>query len=148
MFAPAGADFALGYRPGGSHWFLGLRYVSWIDTFSDPFTGNELTETTNTMGGGFVDYLFDAQSGMGWYVGLEVLRWSKSEHSLMTGETGSDEVVAPFFGGGYMWGFGEHFYADAGMFLAPGAQLSTSTSVSSEEDSGGFDIRLQVGFRF
>lgn len=148
MFAPGGADFALGYRPGGSHWFLGLRYVRWIDTFSDPFTGNELTETTNTMEGGFADYLFDAQSGLGWYVGLEVLRWSKSEHSLITGETGSDELVAPFLGGGYMWGLGEHCYVDAGMFLAPGAQLSTSTSVSSEEDSGGFDIRLQVGFRF
>jgi len=148
LFAPGGSDFALSYRPADSHWLLGLRYVGWVDTFNDPFSGNDLTETTNTMAGAFVEYLFDSRSGMGWYVGIEVLRWAKSEHSLVTGETGSDELVAPFVGGGYLWAFGEHFYADLGMFIAPGVSMTTSTSVSSEEDSGAFDPRLQVGIRF
>jgi hypothetical protein len=146
--APGGKDITLGYRPGGSHWLAGLRYVGWVDIFSDPYTGNDLTQTESTLAGAFVDYLFDRESGAGWYVGVEVLRWAKSEHSLITGETGSDEVVAPFIGGGFLWSFGEHFYSDLGLFLAPGAKVSTSTSVSSDDDSGGFDVRLQLGIRF
>lgn len=143
-----GMDLTFSYRGASSHWQYGIRYLTWVDTFSDPFTGNDLTETTNTMQGVFVDYLFDPESGAGWYVGVEALQWSKAEHSLLTLETGTDSVVAAYFGGGYLWTFGERWYWDLGMFIAPGAELSTSTSVSSEEDSGGFDIRVQFGVVF
>jgi hypothetical protein len=83
-----------------------------------------------------------------WYLGVSLLRWSRTEVSLVTGASSSDSVVAPFFGGGYTGHLGKHAYYNAGIFLSPGTELKTNTGVSSEESSGGFDIQLQMGILF
>ena len=65
------------------------------------------------------------------------------------GEVGTGSTTAPFFGGGYTGSIGRaSFYYNAGLFISPGAKVNTSTSVSSEEDSGGFDVQLQLGVAF
>ena len=147
-FAEDGLDLQLGYLPDQSHWLYGYRYIRWTTTDKDPFTGRSLTKTTDTMTGPLVNYLFRPQARFGTgYVGASLLRLSRKERSLITGEVGTDSTTALFIGGGFM-GWVNSFYYNAGIFLAPGVKLHTSTSVSSEDQSGAFDIQLQVGIRF
>lgn len=147
-FAEDGLDLQVSYRPDQSHWQYGYRYVRWTDTFEDPFTGRSLTKTTETITGPLVNYLFTPEARWTWYVGASVYRWSIKDKSLITGEIGSDSTIAPYFGGGFMGLMGKSFYYNAGILLSPTAKLSTSTSVSSEENSGGFDIQIHLGITF
>lgn len=148
LLADQGQDFQVSFRPASSHWQLGYRHVQWRDHFNDPFTGRRLTETTERRTGPFVDYLFSPQSPGSWYLGGAVFRWSKREKSLVTGEVDQVATTAPFIGGGYTHTLGPHAYFNLGLFLSPGTRLSTRTSVSSEDDSGAFDIQIQLGARF
>jgi hypothetical protein len=148
LVADQGQDFQISFRPASSHWQFGYRYVQWRDHFNDPFTGRRLTETTEARTGPLVDYLFRPESPGTWYLGGAVYRWSKREESLMTGEVSRAATTAPFIGGGYTRTLGRHAYFNLGLYLSPGAKLSTRTSVSSEDDSGAFDIQLQIGVRF
>lgn len=144
-----GADLQLSYRPEQSHFAWGYRYLRWTDTFEDPFTGRKLTKTTTTMAGPAATYLFSPEAPRSWYLGVSVLRWSKAERSLVTGEIGTGSTTAPFFGGGYSGSIGTSpFHYNLGLFVSPGAKVNTSTSVSSEEDSGAFDVQLQLGIAF
>lgn len=147
-FADQGLDLQVDVRPRQSRWQAGIKVVRWTDTFKDPFTGRSLTKTAESKVGPFVNYLFHPESRFTWYLGGSVLRWSKRETSLITGEVGRADTTAPFFGGGFTGPMGRHFYYNLGIFLGPGARLSTQTSVSSEQDSGGFDIQIQVGVKF
>lgn len=149
MLATNGAEFQVGYRPGGdSHWVYAIQYTRWAEDFDDPFTGNPITRTTHKRIGPQVSYLFHPERRHHWYVGVSVLQWSKAEHSLVTGETGTDKKTSPYFGGGYTGTLGKWFYYNAGVFLSPGVHMKTETSVSSEEDSGAIDGQLQIGLRF
>ena len=144
----AGVDLWAGYLWKDSHWQVGYRYVRWTDTFEDPFTGRDLTDTTETLHGPQVNYLFRPGRPGSWYVGASLMEWSKTETAMMNGVSDSDSVVAPFFGGGYTRRFAKHFYCNVAMFVAPGADLETDTGVSSEESSGGFDVQVQIGASF
>jgi hypothetical protein len=146
--APHGADVQMQVRKPGGKWLVGVRYAQWTDTFHDPFTGRALTETTERRSGATLDYLFQPERRFTWTVGASILRWTKAEKSLYTGEVGRAATTAPFVGGGFMGLVGSHFTYQVGMYLAPGANMHTHTSVSSEDDSGGFDIRAGFGFRF
>ncbi|WP_243324141.1 hypothetical protein [Geothrix sp. SG200] len=148
LLAERGQDFQISLRPAASPWQVGFRHVQWRDHFNDPFTGRRLTETTETRSGPLVNYLFSPQSPGSWYLGGAVFRWSKREESLMTGEVSRAATTAPFIGGGYTRVLGRHGYFNLGLYLSPGAELSTKTSVSSEDDSGAFDIQIQLGARF
>ncbi|WP_257306409.1 hypothetical protein [Geothrix campi] len=148
LVADQGQDFQISFRPASSHWQFGYRHVQWRDHFNDPFTGRRLTETTEARTGPLVDYLFRPESPGTWYLGGAVYRWSKREESLMTGEVSRAATTAPFIGGGYTRTLGRHAYFNLGLYLSPGAKISTRTSVSSEDDSGAFDIQLQIGARF
>jgi len=145
--APDGVDLLVSFSPANSRWQLGYRYVRWTDTFNDPFTGRELTETTETMQGPQVNYLFRPEQNSTWYLGVSVLRWSRTEVHLVTGASDSDSVTSPFFGGGYTGHIGKHVFYNLGMFLTA-ADLKTDTGASSDESSGGFDIQLQLGVVF
>jgi len=149
LLADQGMDFQIGFHhPALNHWRFGYRHVQWRDTFHDPYTGRALTKTTEGRTGPLVDYLFRPDSRGTWYLGGAVMRWSKREESLMTGEVSRAATTAPFIGGGYTRALGSHVYYNLGMYLSPGARLSTRTSVSSEDDSGAFDIQIQMGVRF
>jgi hypothetical protein len=146
--APNGLDLQADFRPKQSRWQAGIKYVRWTDTFKDPFTGHALTETTETKVGPLVNYLFRPEGSGSWYVGGSVLRWSKEERSNYTGEVGKASTTSPYLGGGFTGTMGRHFFYNFGMTISPGAKLNTKTSVSSEQDSGGFDFQILVGARF
>jgi hypothetical protein len=147
FFAEDGLDLQVSYLPSQSHWLYAYRYFRGTNTFNDPFTDRALTKTTDTMSGPLVNYLFRPQARGTAYVGASLLSLSRKERSLITGEVGTDSTTALFIGGGFM-GSIDWFHYNAGFFLAPGVKLRTSTSVSSEDQSGAFDIQLQVGIRF
>jgi hypothetical protein len=146
--ASGGADVEVQVRRPGGRWLLGARFAQWVDTAHDPFTGRALTKTRETRSGATLDYLFQPERRFSWTVGASVLRWTKAETSLYTGEVGRDATTALFLGGGCRGLLGRHFTYQLGLYLAPGAGVHTHTSVSSEEDSGGFDVRAGLGFRF
>ena len=147
-FAKSGVDLQVDVRPKLSHWQVGFKYVHWTDTSRDPFTDRVLTETTQTRVGPFVNYLFRPDASGSWYLGGSVLRWSKAELARFTGEVGRASTTSPYLGGGFTGTMGRHFFFNFGLTLSPGARLTTQTSVSSETDSGGFDIQIQTGMRF
>ena len=147
LLAEDGADLHLEYRPDRSRWSFGYRYARWTDTFDDPFTGTSLTRSTTTLSGPTLSYHFDV-TGSGWYLGGSILKASRTERAQLTGEEDSDSVTALFFGGGYTGSIGRSGYYDVGLYVSPGTQLTTRTSVSSEEDSGLFDARLMIGLSF
>lgn len=146
--AKDGKDVQVDFRPKQSHWQVGFTFAQWTDIAKDPFTGRRLTETTETRIGPFLNYLFRPEAWGTWYLGGSVLRCTKRELSLITGEVGRDSATGPFVGGGFTGGMGRHFYYNLGFFLGPGTRLNTKTSVSSEQDSGSFDIQAQMGVRF
>jgi hypothetical protein len=148
FLATDGVDLLVSYRPAGSSWQLGYRYVRYTDALNDPIIYAELTRTTDTMQGPQVNYLFRPEETTSWYLGISVLKWSRTEVSTVTGASDSASVTAPFFGGGWTAHLGKHAYFNIGIFLSPGAELKTDTGVSSEESSGGFDIQLQLGLVF
>jgi hypothetical protein len=98
--------------------------------------------------GATLDYLFQPERRFSWTVGASVLRWTKAETSLYTGEVGRGATTALFLGGGFRGLLGSHFTYHLGLYLAaPGVSVHTHTSVNSEDDSGGFDVRAGLGFR-
>lgn len=147
-FALGGVDVQANVRFAGSRWHYGFKHVQFESSFRDPFTDRKLTKTRESITGPTVTYIFRPERGFSWMLGGSISRWTKREESLMTGEVGRDSTTAVFIGGGFTGVLGPHFYYRLGIFLAPGAHLKTSTSVSSEEDSGGIDAVLHLGVRF
>lgn len=144
--AENGADIQASYRPDQSHWQYGYRYVSWADTFHDPYTGNAHSRTTETLTGPLVNYLFMNESRHSPYVGVSLLKWTRTETPLLVVAPSNAQSTTDFyFGGGYMGRFGSAGYYNAGMYLSPTAEMKTQTAISSSEQSGNFDIQLQVG---
>ena len=141
-----GPDLQMSYRPNQSHWQVGYRHNRWGETFEDPFTGRDLTENTTTMTGPIVCYLLNIESKKTYYLGVSLLRWSSTEKSLRTGESDTESVVAPFFGGGYTGRLGKSAYFNLGAFFSS-AELKTETSVSGTETTG-LDLQLQLGITF
>jgi hypothetical protein len=141
-----GPDFQVNYRPNNSHWQLGYRHNRWIESFEDPFSGMDLSENTTTMTGPIVCYLLNIESSKTYYLGASLLRWSSTEESLRTGESDTESVVAPFFGGGYTRRLGKSGYFNLGAFIS-GAELKTETNVSGTETTG-LDLQLQMGIVF
>jgi len=135
------------FRPDHSHWRVGYEYGRMpAHTSDDPFTGRPLTREVESLTGPFVHYQFHPEAGRGWYLGLSVLRWSRSEESLTKGDSSTRATTDPYFGGGYLVRGGKHFYFNAAFFVAPGAKNKTETSTSSTENSGNFDLQLTLGF--
>ena len=148
ILAQNGADFQFSIRPDQSHWMYGYRFIRWTDTFEDPYTGRGLTESTETKTGPLVCYLFNIENDGTFYLGASLLQWSRTEKSTVTGESDSASTTALFWGGGYTARLGSLVYYNIGIFISPGTSLSTHTSVSSEDDSGAFDIQAQLGIFF
>ncbi|HJV90298.1 MAG TPA: hypothetical protein VJ623_08350 [Holophagaceae bacterium] len=146
--ALGGADVEVTLQPAGSRWLYGFKHVQFTTHDDDPFTGRRLTETRQAMTGPTVTFVFRPGRGFSAMLGGSVLRWSKREESMVTGEVGRDATTALFVGGGITGTLGSHFYYRVGIYLAPGAHLKTQTRVSSEEDSGGIDGQVHLGFRF
>lgn len=144
--AEDGADFQINYREAQSHWQYGLRYQRWSETFHDPYTGNVHSKTTDTLIGPVVYYLFQNESRHSAYVGASLLNWTRTETPLaVAGASASGSTTDFYFGGGYMGRFGEMGYYNAGIFISPTAEMKTQIAISETEDSGHFDIQLQVG---
>ena len=146
--AQGGVDVQAEVGFGDRRWLWGFKHVRFTTTGKDPFTGRELTRTREALTGPTVTYVFRPGRGFSWMLGGSVLRWTTRVESLITGEVDRDATTAAFIGGGITGAMGDHFYYRVGLYLAPGARLQTSTSVSSDEDSGGIDAILHLGVKF
>jgi len=145
--ARRGADIQLNLRPDKSHWQYFLRYVQFEDLFVDPYSGNQHSKTWNSLFGPGINYLFQKGSRQSFYAGIALLEWTRTETPILVS---SPSMTAsrwdPYFGGGYQGRFGSSGYFNVGMFIAPTASLHTQTAISSEDQSGNFDVQLQIGF--
>jgi hypothetical protein len=147
--ADEGADISLGYRRQHSHGQYGLRYLRWNDTFHDPYTGNAHSRTTDTLAGLTANYLFQNEARHSAYVGISLLKWTRTETPLLVAApSDTQSTTDPYIGGGYMGRIGSMGYYNAGMYLAPTAKMKTQTAISSSEQSGNFDIQLQIGLEW
>ncbi len=146
-FVFSGFDVQLGYRPDHSHWLYGYRYLRIEGEGHDPFTNRTLTNSTETLNGPVVTYLFGPEEPSSWYAAAAVYRWSLEERASATGEVGSDSRTAAFVGGGYTGKLGQSLYYNAGLLVSFGSQLHARTSVSSS-DTKGIDVLLQAGIAF
>lgn len=148
FLARDGVDLLVSYRPDRSAWVFGYRHVQWTDVSRDPFTDRRLSDTRETRTGPLVQWLFRPEQRGSWYLAGSLYRWTKREHSEFGGDTNQAATTAPSLGGGYTHMVGRGLFWNAGMLLSPGARLHTRTSTGSEDDSGAFDILIQMGFRF
>jgi hypothetical protein len=130
-----------------SPWLFGLRYLSGTERFDDPFTGNALSDDKHTVYGASVFYLFNNQRSDSLYLGAGIYRNSLSVTSLVTGETSSDSVIAPFIGGGYIGRLGNRYYYNIGVMIGLGRAVKSKTSVTEDEETG-VDPQLIIGIRF
>lgn len=147
--AKDGADFQVSFRLPENPYQIGYQYVRWTDVFHDPFTNRALTETTQSMEGPILNYMFQPKADRSFYAGVSLLNWSRTEKALLISTpSGSASTTDLYFGGGYTGSIGDFGYFNLGMYLSPSAKLNTQTTVSSEESSGGFDIQLQAGLAF
>ena len=144
--ARQGADLQLNYREEQSRWLYSLRYMQYEELFIDPFTGNEHSKTRESLIGPGVSYLFRNTSRHSAYIGVSFLKWTRTETPiLLPAPSMTASRWDPYFGGGYRGRFGSNGYYNAGMFLAPTANMTTQTAISSTDQSGNFDIQLQIG---
>lgn len=144
-----GADIQIDYRVPHSPYQVGFRYVRWTDVFHDPFTGRAHSETTQSMSGPMLKYLFQPDAAASYYAGLSFLQWSRTEVPLaITAAAGSASTTDIYFGGGYSGTVGQFGYYNLGLFISPSSELNTQTAISSEQSSGNFDIQLQAGLAF
>jgi hypothetical protein len=139
-----GLDLQVNYRPERSPWQLGYRFVRSTEGFE--FAGRNLTETTTTLTGPLVNYLFRPEGRGSWYVGVALLHWTQEEKSVRTGTRDKASTFAPFFGGGYRRRLSGSLYYNVGIYLSP-AELATQTADSTEESTGA-DIQVQLGILF
>jgi hypothetical protein len=141
-------DFQLLAYADGSPWIFGLRYSEGTETFEDPYTGSNLTDTTETKSGLTLYRLFKKSYWKGsLYLGGGIYKHSLEDVSLITGEADSDSATVPLVGGGYFRWLGEHGYFNIGILLGLGGTLKTETSVSMEETST-IDAQVILGFVF
>lgn len=148
-FVGKGLGLRFHFRPEGSHWRFGYEYGRMpAHTDEDPFTGRPLTREVESLTGPFVDYQFHPEARRGGYVGVSVLRWSRTEESLVARDEDRTSTTDLYVGGGYTWRPGKHFLFEAALFVAPGAEMKTETRTSSTENSGNFDLHIVMGGRF
>ena len=144
--ARQGSDIQLNYRAEWSHWLYSLRYMQFEDLFIDPYSGHEHSKTWNSLIGPGVNYLFSNESWHSAYIGISLLNWVRTETPILVpAPSMTASRWDPYFGGGYRGRFGSNGYYNTGIFIAPTAKMTTQTVISSEEQSGNFDIQLQAG---
>ncbi|MDD5058526.1 MAG: hypothetical protein PHQ60_11700 [Sideroxydans sp.] len=147
--AQDGADFQINYRAPQSHYQFGFQYIRWTDVFHDPFSGNAHSSTTNTLAGPQLVYLFHPAADSSFYAGASLLKWTRTETPLLVAAASDTQSRADlYFGGGFTGLLGKNIYYNLGMFIAPNANLTTQTAISSEESSGNFSIQIQAGMAF
>lgn len=141
-------DVQLSYRLGGSPWEFGYRHLRTKETADDPFTGNLLTKTVETISGPFVNYRFPSAPDAWWYAGVGIYEWKKSHASSVAGRLGEDSTTTPFIGGGYAGSFGGIGRFNLGLYVSPFAELETGATARIDEDEIGVDLVLQLGLGF
>jgi hypothetical protein len=147
--ASDGVDIQISYGPPQSHYQFGYKYVHWTDVFHDPYTGNAHSSTTETHEGPVLIYRIDAEADATYYVGVALLKWTRTETPIITTDPpNTSSTTDLYFGGGRTGKIGNNAYYNLGMFIAPSASMNTQTAISSEHSNGNFDIQLQIGLAF
>lgn len=141
-----GPDFHIFYRPAGSQWMFGYRYLEYTEDFE--FYGIETDEETNTISGPFIRYLFEPNQNQSYYLGAAVYEWKQELECKTLEGTDEDSITSIFVGGGYMGGQNQWIGYNLGLLLAPWASLSTEAGGCSSETDGGLDINASIMISF
>ncbi|HEY6095769.1 MAG TPA: hypothetical protein VIU93_12535 [Gallionellaceae bacterium] len=150
IFAKDGAEWQINYRQSDSRFQFGYRYVRWKEVTEDPFTGRPIAENPASMTGPLVNYQFTPEDSSTFYVGVELLKWTRTEIALnVVLPPDTESTTDLYFGGGFSGRIGRHFVYNLGLYLSPSAQLNTRLSNgNSTESSGNLDGQVQIGVMF
>ncbi len=140
-------DLQLLYHPEpAGRLYLGLRYLSGTDVFSDPFTGRDLTDDSMRLFGPSLYYRL-GEGPRGFWAGAALYSWHMEVSSRITGEVDRADTLAPFVGAGYMGWEAERLFWSVGFLFSLGGPQRVTTSVSDDEGDG-LDPQLMIGLRF
>jgi len=148
MFTFWGSDFQLYYRSNKSPWLIGYKSAKWTE--SSYLFGSKSKETTYTVTGPFIRYLFSTEADKTWYLGASMLKESMEVNCLTIGlvDSDKDSSTSPYIGGGKMGRRGKSLYYNIGFLLSPGASLSTQTTGCMTKLDGLVDVNFAIGFVF
>jgi hypothetical protein len=148
MFTFLGTDFQLYYRSNESPWLIGFKSAKWTE--SSYLFGNKSSETTYTVAGPFIRYLFSTEADKTWYLGASMLKESMEVNCLTIGlvDSDKDSSTSPYIGGGKMGRRGKSLYYNIGFLLSPWASLSTQTAGCMDKLDGLVDVNFAIGFVF
>jgi len=142
-------DLLVFYTPDKSHWILGYRHNSGTERFDDPWSGEGITDTTETMKGPIVYYLFSNQKPHSLYVAAAYYDWTLTEESLWSASSDTDSAMELFLGFGYFGWINDHIFYNAGLLLSTGTELKAEEEMYGNSTEGdGFDLQLMMGIAF
>ena len=142
-------DFLIFFTPDQSHWIFGYRHNSGTERFDDPWSGEGITDTTETMKGPVVYYLFSNEKPRSFYVAASYYDWTLTEKSLWTGSSDTDSANELFLGGGYFGWINDHFFYNIGLLLSTGTELKAEEEEFGNSTEGdGFDLQFMLGIAF
>ena len=142
-----GADIHFYYRPSGSPWSYGWRYLEFEDDFFiNVLDLDDSDRETQRVAGPFVRYLVTPERNQSFYLSGALYRVTQKIEC----ELGDDEDSASglFMGGGLMVGLKGTVGYNVGLMFAPGLSLDSQTPDCSSETDGYIDANLSIGFRF
>ena len=151
IFTLLGADFQLYYRLSESPWLYGYKYAKWTE--ENPSGITVPYETTTTITGPFVRYLFNPRAEQTWYLGASLLRRSQEvtcqEFDYLV-NSDKDTNTGLYIGGGIMGWRTKSIYYNIGLLTSLGSSVKSSldTGCVSEEGSGESDVNAAFGFVF
>ena len=143
-----GSDFQLYYQSNESPWLIGFKSAKWTE--SSYLFGSKSKDTTYTVTGPFMRYLFSPKADKTWYLGASMLKESMEVNCLTIGlvDSDKDSSTSSYIGGGKMGRRGKSLYYNIGFLLSPWASLSTQTAGCMDKLDGLVDVNFAIGFVF
>ena len=147
LIAAGGVEVNLYYRPAGSDWVYGFRYLELDDEFIvNVFDLDTSDREIRTMAGPFARYLFSPSGPKSFYAGGGLYRVKQEIECELGSDSDSDTGL--FLGGGLRGGLDQSLIYDIGIFMSPSINRRTETPDCSSESDGDVDATVSLGFNF
>ncbi|MCP4982422.1 MAG: hypothetical protein GY935_18235 [Gammaproteobacteria bacterium] len=145
LFTFYGTDFQITYRVKETPWLMGYRYAKWEETIGGEygFSDNELEHEVS---GFLVRYLFKPEAYGTWYLGASYLKKFRKLTCENTGDSASDSITSPFFGGGFMGWRDRPIHYNIGILLSSGSLINEADGCSKRTTPT--DINFGIGITF
>ncbi len=145
FFTLYGTDFQITYRVKETPWLMGYRYAKWEETIGGEygFSDNELE---HEMSGFLVRYLFKPEAYGSWYLGASYLKKFRKLTCESTGDSASDSITGPFFGGGFMGWRDRLVHYNIGILFNDGTLINEADGCSKRTTP--IDISFAIGITF